>query len=125
MLFRMMLDGPEEGEVEGPMKEEDQQGFDVRKTDSRNLQKILLTSRNNKEQSVLHTVRDTAVLDYLLKTNKDDPFYKERSDMIHARDAQGNNALTSFIKRDEMDLAKRFLDYHIIGENLQNIGRKR
>jgi hypothetical protein len=121
----MMLDGPEEEEVEGPMKEEDQQRFDVRKTDSLNLQKILLTSRNNKKQSVLHTVVDTAVLDYLLKTSKDDPFYKERSDMIHSRDAQGENALSSFIKRDELDLAKRFLDYHIVSENLQTIGGKR
>ena len=53
------------------------------------------------------------MLDYLLKSKRNDSCRQEISDMLYSRDKLGYNILRTYVHRARLDLAKRFLDHHV------------
>lgn len=67
------------------------------------------------KESPLHTARSEAMLDFLLKCE-----YDERHvwlQMLSSRDERCDgaryNVLRAYLAREDIDLAKRFLDHHV------------
>ena len=93
--------------------------------------KHLFQSRNKLQETALQTAASEQVatfyfspnflgqvLDYLLESPVDSACKDEMCKMVYWRDALGNNALQSFITKERLDVARRFLDQHVSTNSL-------
>ena len=93
--------------------------------------KHLFKSRNKLQESALQTAASEQVatscywtnfpgqvLDFLLESPVDSGCKDEMCKMVYWRDASGKTALQSFITKERLDVARRFLDQHVSTNSL-------